>query len=207
DETQLAALDFSLLRLRPPPRMPPVHALALLRQSIPGVTADVNTLYQPYRAQGLESARQLAFLPARDYARRMIGWPESSSCGGGLRIGMIDTAVETGAPALVGQRLHARSFIAGAAPSQSGHGTAIASLLVGRAKGPQASWKGLLPDADLYMADVFASRGGAVEASAASLAAALEWMVAKHVSVVNVSLSGQANALLALAVRRASARG
>jgi subtilisin family serine protease len=206
DEMQLAALDFSLLRLRPPARMPPVHALALLRQSIPGLTADINTLYQPYQAQGLESSGQFASLPARDYARRMIGWPESASCGGGLRIGMIDTAVETDAPALVGQRLHPRSFIAGA-PSRSGHGTAIASLLVGRAEGAHAPWNGLLPDADLYLADVFASRGGAVEASAASLAAALDWMVANHVSVVNVSVSGQANALLALAVRRASVRG
>jgi hypothetical protein len=206
EETPLAALDFSLLRLRPPARMPPVHALALLRQALPGLTADVNTLYQPYEVQGLQSSSQFVSLPARDYARRMIDWPESAGCGAGLRIGMIDTAVEAESPVLAGQRLHQRSFVAGASDERA-HGTAIASLLVGRGKGLQAQWNGLLPSADLYLADVFAQEGGSSEASAASLAAALDWMVANHVPVVNVSVSGNANALLALAVRRATERG
>jgi Subtilase family len=206
EERTLAALDFSLLRLRPPARMPAVHALALLRQSVPGLTADLNTLYQPYQAQGLRSVSEVISLPSRDYGRRMIGWPETPSCGAGVRIGMIDTDAEADVPALAGQRLHRRSFVVGAS-GENGHGTAIASLLIGRGKGAQARWNGLLPDADLYLANVFSREDGFIEASAASLAVALDWMAANHVPVVNISVSGKANSLLALAVRRASERG
>src|SRR5262249_56191803 len=44
-------------------------------------------------------------------------------------------------------------------------------------------------------------------ADAFALATALDWMVQNHVQVVNVSLAGDNNALMALAVHRASQRG
>ena len=98
-----------------------------------------------------------------------------------------------------------------------GHGTAIAALLVGAPDPAHPTGAGLLPDADLYAAAVFARRGGQKggaqnpggqsEADAFAIAEALDWMVQKRVRVVNVSLAGDDNALMALAVRRASARG
>ena len=45
------------------------------------------------------------------------------------------------------------------------------------------------------------------EASAFAIAAALNWMVQNRVAVVNISLAGDNNALMALAVHRASERG
>jgi subtilisin family serine protease len=87
------------------------------------------------------------------------------------------------------------------------HGTAIAALLVGAPDPAHPGGGGLLPEADLYAAAVFARQGGQSEADAFAITEALNWMVQKRVRVVNVSLAGDDNALMDLAVRRASARG
>src|SRR6185369_5392587 len=50
-------------------------------------------------------------------------------------------------------------------------------------------------------------QGGQSRASAFAIAAALDWMVQNRVAVVNISLAGDNNALVALAVHRASERG
>ena len=70
------------------------------------------------------------------------------------------------------------------------HGTAVASLLVGRSE----LFHGVHPDAELYAADVYCGRptGGAVD----TLVAAFGWMVQEGVPVINVSLVGPKNAML-----------
>jgi subtilisin family serine protease len=70
------------------------------------------------------------------------------------------------------------------------HGTAVASLLIGRSD----VFHGVRPDADLYAADVYCGRptGGAVDA----LVAAFGWLVQERVPVINVSLVGPKNAML-----------
>ena len=202
-EQRLAALDLSVLRLRTPLHVDEQVALAMLRAEFPQLTADVNSLYAPYSTQ----AQQIVSLPAPDYARNMIGWTAGESCGAGLRIGMIDMAPGP-SPALSGQRLHLRSFLDdGEKAADSGHGTAIASLLVGHGLAGHAEAAGLLPAADLYAATVFARAGDRSAASAFAIAGALDWMAANHVRVVNISLSGGANSLLNIAVQRATAKG
>ena len=70
------------------------------------------------------------------------------------------------------------------------HGTAVASLLIGRSE----VFRGVRPDAELYAADVYCGRptGGAVD----TLVAAFGWMVQERVPVINVSLVGPKNAML-----------
>lgn len=204
DNRPLNALGISLLRLKTPGTIDSQAGLALLRQAVPQLVADVNSLYEPYQAQ----AAEVVSLPAPDYARRLIGWSGGAGCGAGLRIGMVDSAVDANVPALAGQKLHQQSFLAdGAVPAGADHGTAIATLFLGRPDSAHLDGSGLLPAADLYAAAIFERHGGRVEASAFAIAAALDWMVAQHVPVVNVSLSGEDNALMALAVSRASERG
>jgi subtilisin family serine protease len=111
-------------------------------------------------------------------------------------------------PTFAGRKLHQRSFVErGRVAADPAHGTAIAALLVGAPDPAHPTRSGLLPDADLYAAAIFARQGGQSEADAFAIAEALDWMVQKRVRVVNVSLAGDDNALMALAVRRASARG
>jgi hypothetical protein len=82
----------------------------------------------------------------------------------------------------------------------SAHGTAVASLLVGRA----GRFRGAAPGTRLYAADVYCAEptGGSVEA----VADALAWLLGEHVAVVNISLVGPPNRLLEQVVRRASAK-
>ncbi len=204
DDRPLAALGLSVLRLRTPINVEPQDGLALLHRALPQLVADVNTLYEPYKTQSAE----VVSLPAPDYARRLIGWSGGANCGAGFRIGMVDTGVDAKLPALAGQKLHQQSFVPeGMAPAGTNHGTAIASLLLGRADPAHADAGGLLPAADLYAASIFERHGDSAQASAFAIAAALDWMVAQHVHVVNISLSGDDNALMALAVSRATERG
>ncbi len=204
DDRPLDALGLSVLRLRTPDNVDAEAGLALLHRAMPQIVADVNSLYEPYKAQ----AAEVVSLPAPDYARRLIGWSGGSGCGAGLRIGMVDSAIDGDLPALAGKKLHQMSFVSeGAPPAGSDHGTAIASLLLGRPDPGHRDGGGLLPAADLYAAAIFERHGDRVEASAVGIVTALDWMVAQHVPVVNVSLSGDDNALMTLAVSRASERG
>jgi subtilisin family serine protease len=81
------------------------------------------------------------------------------------------------------------------------HGTAVASLLVGRA----AALHGAAPGAALFAADVFCGQptGGAVDA----VAEAFEWLLQQRVAVINVSLVGPPNRVLESVVRSVLARG
>ena len=82
----------------------------------------------------------------------------------------------------------------------SAHGTAIASLLLGR-----GSIKGVVTNAALYVADVFGGMptGGAADAVIQGLA----WMAEKRVPVINISLVGPSNKMLETVIHLLLARG
>jgi hypothetical protein len=204
EERRLPALDLSILVLQTPSGLAPGRAIALLHGRLPQLIADRNNLYTPFEPE----TAQILSLPAPHYARRMINWAGSTDCGSGFRIGIIDSIIAANVATLAGRSLHQRSFVdADAAAGEADHGTEIAALLIGSSDADDPDDGGLMPAADLYAAAVLERRGSASEASALSLAAALDWMVANHVPVVNISLSGSANELLAMAVHRASERG
>jgi len=161
-------------------------ALAQLRQAMPSVWSDANHRYT------LEAG------PAR-YGERLVGWPaRSRACGAGLRVGMIDTAIDLSHPAFRGGRVTLRSFLAaGVAPASPAHGTAVASLLVG------GEGFGLLGGARLYAAAVFRKRGDDGADTDAELAVrALDWLAGERVAAVNLSFGGPRNRILEAAVLR-----
>lgn len=116
--------------------------------------------------------------------------------GGRPAIGIIDGGVAAH-PSLSG--VEQRGFATGA-PAPSVHGTAVASLAVG--KGPV---RGALPGARLLVADVYGRdpRGG----NAVAIARALGFMAERRVPVVAMSLVGPPNTLIAKAIGEAMARG
>jgi hypothetical protein len=114
-------------------------------------------------------------------------------------IGMIDGGIATH-PALAGASIRQRSFVAGG-PKGSGHGTAIASLLVGR----QGAFAGAATGRPLLAADVYG--GDPAAGSAELIARALGWLVKSGAPVITVSLVGPPNQLLARAVALAQRRG
>jgi hypothetical protein len=193
DEQELGSLGLTITRLRVPRRMTAPAARTLLTTRYPDVLVDVNAVYRP---QG-----QLV-LPPPDYAAKLIGWgPAPDSCGAGLRIGLLDTAVDAASPGLGGARLLQRSFLPGgakAAPAE--HGTAIASILVGQ---PAAGGGGLLPGAELAVAGAFGTDSdGRPIADVMALVGGLDWLTGLRTGVINMSFAGDANAVVALALQR-----
>ncbi len=199
DRRPLGALGLTVTRLRAPPGMSAPEAQALLQRTFPEIVTDLNALYA---AQGQEA------LPSPAYPRQLIGWTRSSpQCGQGIRLGLVDTGIDRSLPIFAGRHIEERSFLdPGRNPAATGHGSAVAGLLVG-ASGDGGD-SGLLPAAELRVATIFEeAEPGLPVASVVTIARALDWLVAERVSVINLSLAGEGNALLALAVRSASEQG
>ncbi|WP_161974598.1 S8 family serine peptidase [Piscinibacter terrae] len=188
-ERRLDELDLRIVTLRAPAGWDTPRALARLRQIDPQAAVDFNHLY-------LESGEVASPAASRPVASAPAASP---AVGGKLKVGLIDGGVETDHAALKGASIHAWGCNSTKVPSA--HGTAVASLLVGRAD----KFRSAAPQAVLYAADVYCNDpvGGTVEA----VAAALAWLLGEQVPVVNISLVGPPNRLLETVVKKASARG
>jgi minor extracellular protease Epr len=199
EQRPLRTLGLVLYRLRPPRHMLARKALALLRDADPKGFYDVNPVYRLAGAAGASAAAD-ACEGVRCYGQRMIGW-QQAGCPVRARIGVLDTAVDRDHPALAGRRVVTHRVQPGAArPAEREHGTAVAALLVGAAT---SSFPGLLPDAELVAADVFAQDNqGRLFTDAASLAKGLDWVAAQKPSVVNLSIVGPDGRVLHAAVQR-----
>ena len=114
-----------------------------------------------------------------------------------LRVGLVDSGVDAGHPALADVQVQRWGCGGGAKPHR--HGTAVASLLVGsRVRAASARHR-------LYAADIYCGRptGGAVT----GLAEAFAWLAGEKVAVVNLSIVGPPNQLLERSVQAMLARG
>ncbi|HWQ85757.1 S8 family serine peptidase [Brevundimonas sp.] len=188
-ETRLDGLELAVVVLAPPPGLSLRGAVERLRELDPDGIWEFNHVYSPAGALTGEAGPPP---PAS-------GAPASPPRAGAIRVGLIDTGVNAGHPALAGVAVRQRGF---AGPDRPGaHGTAVASLLSGRSGG----FSGAAPGAALFVADVYG--GSPAGGSSTGVAQALAWMVQSDVPVVNVSLVGPRNALVEAAVRRATGRG
>jgi len=116
-----------------------------------------------------------------------------------IRIGLVDSGVD-GAHAVFDDATITRWGCGGRAVPAP-HGTAVAALMVGRSD----HQRGAAPGAALYAADVYC--GSPAGGAADRIAAALGWLDQQDVGVVNISLVGPPNALLARTVAAMQARG
>lgn len=184
-EERLEALDLTAVVFAPPRGLSLRRAVARLRDLDPEAAVTFNHIYS------LAGAREAE----RPGGGRAPSGPQTSSA----RLGLIDTGVDADHPALAGSRITQRGF---AGPPRLGaHGTAVASLMVGRS----GAFAGAHPDGALLAADIYG--GQPTGGSSSALAQALAWMVEQRAQVVNVSLVGPRNALVERAVERAQARG
>jgi Subtilase family len=197
EERPLEFLGLTVTRLRIPRQLAAPAARTLLAARYPDLLVDLNALYRP-QAQ--------VVLPAPDYAARLMGWGQApEDCGAGVRIGMVDTAVDNELVSLNGAKLMQRSFLPnGIRPAGRDHGTAVAAILVGQ---PTVGGRGLLPAAEISVAAVFVigDDGGPV-AEALALVGGLDWLMQRGVAVINLSLAGDPNALISFALKRVAAR-
>jgi len=160
---------------------PPLDALrARMREALPQVAIDFNTLY--YTEAG-----------PRQYFGAHMMLPAGD--GPAVAVGMVDTEVGQ-IPALKGVQIVRKSFLAdGDVPAADGHGTAVASLIAGR--DPARQFAGVAPAAPLHAAAIMRRIGEGEGTSTLLLAQALDWLLGQQVRVVNLSLGGPGDALMA----------
>ncbi|MFC7380544.1 S8 family serine peptidase [Brevundimonas sp. GCM10030266] len=184
-EDRLEALDLAAVVLAPPRRLSLARAVERLKALDPAAEVTFNHIHSP---AGIETAAPGSAGPAPPGPQGL-----------GARLGLIDTGVEATHPALTGSAIIQRGF---AGPPRLGaHGTAVASLMVGRS----GAFSGADPGGSLLVADIYG--GQSTGGSSTGLASALAWMVEQRVRVVNISLVGPRNPLVERAVARAQSRG
>ena len=181
DERQ-DALGLRLVSLAVPGRMNPRKALETLRHAAPSLDADFDHVYEP--AGG-------ALLPSK-------AWVAGGTAPVGTRIAMIDGGVASHV-SLARSSIEQKGF-AGSA-SATGHGTAVASLLVG----DQGIFKGAARGASLYVADIYG--GNPASGSASAIVRALGWAATKQPRLISMSLVGPANRAVERAIAAVRSRG
>lgn len=193
----------SVHRLRVPRRVTLSQARARVQAEAPQATVDLNHYYRPNLGEPCGAGECLA--------RQVIGWTpvneHAQACrSSGIRIGMIDTAINASHDALANSRIEVKRLTASALPnSGKQHGTAIAALLIGD---PDGRSPGLLPGAELIAVDTFHQRSGQGDISDVySLVKALDYLESRQVTIINMSLTGPANDVLERAVKRLSEKG
>ena len=178
-----AELGLRSVTLSVPRGLSAREALKRLKRVAPQLQADFDHLYEPAGGSLLPFAGMLA---------------ASQGGSGGPRIGMVDGGVASH-PALNAASIEQSGFAG--RPQPTGHGTAIASLIVGN----QAPFAGAARGASLFVADVY---GGSRSAgSASALVKALGWLASKNPEVINISLVGPPNRLVQRAVEAVRLKG
>jgi subtilisin family serine protease len=182
------ALGVEAVSLTVPNGMDLAAALSALRAADPAGNFDLDHIYDPSGSAVAPSAQVESGDAVHIDTRNVV-------------IGMIDAGVYTRHRALTHGEIITRNVTRSGVQVATEHGTAIASLLVGN----DDSFHGELPGAKLYAADAFGAdpTGG----SALDIARGLDWLARERVVVVNASLAGPPNALLAAAVRSFLASG
>ncbi len=179
----LATMDAAMAHLRVPVGMSVEQAVQVLNAIGPDVLATANNVYRGADANVAPApARTAARVTPRAAPRAPVGV-----------LGIIDTGVNP--RTLPGSAILSQHAFAGPAPIAREHGSLVVALAIEEGM-------------RVHVADVFrpTDNGGAA-ASADSIAAALDWMIANNVAVINVSIEGPNNAVLAALVERAVRRG
>lgn len=191
----LSSLGLSLGRFNVPSNVALDALRAELRQTYPGLSVDFNHGYELSQSQasGPETPIDLSELYRPPASGR---WPAA--------IGMLDGPVTADHPVFADARLEQKAFAAKPSDRDRAHGTAVASLLVGRAP----DWEGMAPDVELHVASVFSEQPqyGSI-ATTQSLITALDWLASQPVAIINISLAGPPNQTLETVLQRVRARG
>ncbi|MCW3838991.1 S8 family serine peptidase [Micromonospora yasonensis] len=119
-----------------------------------------------------------------------IGAPEAWAAGydgHGAKVAVLDTGVDATHPDLVGQIDGKVSFVPGEDTSDvNGHGTHVASTIVGTGAASDGAYKGVAPGADLIVGKVLDNGGSGLDSW---VLAGMQWAAESGADVVSMSLS------------------
>lgn len=131
--------------------------------------------------------------------------------GRGVRIAVIDSMLDQSHPDLIGQVELVRNFVAGRSAAPEAHGTGVAGVIAARARNG-VGIVGVAPGARLLglracWQTAARAVGGDTVCDSLSLAQALHFAIDEKAQVINLSLSGPPDPLLARLIDVAIARG
>lgn len=179
---RLPALASTVFLLKGPPRRADAEALDDLENFGDPGSAGFNHLFDSSSAVVRRSQKKLPSV--------------RTACG--CLVGLIDTGVAAGLPMFRHAAFEQRAFNAPSVVPKV-HGTAVAHLFAGTA--PRANRK-----TRILVGDIFSGPRGQ-SGSTYALVKALDWMAAKGVPVINVSLAGPRNPVVAATIERLAGRG
>jgi len=193
-ERVLEGLDARVVVLRAPENMSTRRALSRLRAIDPNGAYDFNHIYLDSGDVGGKNVRLAEVTQSAE--AQPAGAVAAAS---GMRLGLVDGGIDVTHPVFKDAHIHQHGCDDKSVPSA--HGTAVASLMVGRSE----LFHGAAPGAELFAADVYCGlgTGGAVDAVVDGMA----WIARQRVPVINVSLVGPRNVALENVVRVVIARG
>lgn len=123
-----------------------------------------------------------------------------------VRVGVIDSAVDERHPDLLDQLVRQRNFVAADEPGDRLHGTAVAGVIAALGNNGEGG-VGLAPQARLFSYGACGTEQGRTVCNSFDLAKAVEEAIHDEVQVLNLSLAGPADPLLAALLSRALDRG
>lgn len=196
DQSPLTSLGLNVVRFRVAGQLDSRQALSKILPAELVEQLDRNHIYGPQNSSPRDGKGRAgdetsgALLP--------------SGCDMPLTIGMVDTAIEVTHPSFSAADIEQKSFL-GSLNAPTSHGTAVASVLVGQLPGRS---RVQLPGAKLVNASVFFGREDLTSgATLMHLVEGLSWLVAQDVNVINISMAGPDNRLLAAVTQRVSQAG
>jgi hypothetical protein len=181
-EQNIGAMNIRLVVFRAPQGMSTKKALRTLREADPGGSYDYNHIYSGGGAAGGGTLSRGGGETTDPKGRDASTSPPPAAADPAqsrVRVGLLDSGVDVTHPVFRDSAIHA--WGCGSRSVPAAHGTAVASLLIGRSD----VFHGVHPDAELYAADVYCGRptGGAVD----TLVAAPPLYPASYQHVVGVT--------------------
>ncbi|MFF1720452.1 S8 family peptidase [Streptomyces sviceus] len=106
--------------------------------------------------------------------------------GKGVKVAVLDTGIDATHPDLKGRILKAKNFTGSdSADDRQGHGTHVASTIVGSGVKSSGKYKGVAPGAELLVGKVLDDTGFGDDSD---IIAGMQWAVAQGAKVINMSL-------------------